>query len=117
MWLGLDKWFAGYYAYQARSHYKGHRYGLCLHYLNALSQWDEHFLNNPMYAGYMAICHYELKHWDNIITEVETALFLLRRHVDDNSDAQYLWQDLKNHLTDLRNVKPQNMPFKQVGGI
>jgi len=117
MWLGLDKWIAGYYAFQARSHYKRHRYTLCHRYLRLLSQWDEHFLSNPMYAGYMAICNYELKNWDNIITEVETALFLLRRHANESPDAQNLWQDLKNHLTDLRHVKSQSMPIRQAGGI
>ena len=117
MWLGIEKWIEAYYGFQARSHYKRHRYALCLHYLHSLSQWDEEFVDNPMYAGYMAICHYELKHWENIITEVETALFLLRRHVDESADAQSLWQDLKNHLTDLRHIKPQDMPFKQAGGL
>lgn len=117
MRLGIDKWIAGYYAYQARSQYKRHRYSLCLHYMHALSRWDDDFLSKPMFAGYMAICHYELKHWDNIITEVESALFLLRRHANENAEAEYLWQDLKKHLTDLRYVKSNNVPLKKAGGI
>ncbi|MFY0640190.1 MAG: hypothetical protein JXR16_04020 [Bermanella sp.] len=117
MWLSVEKWIARYHAYQARSHYKRQRYALCLHYLHTLMNWDRQFLNNPMYAGYMAICHYQLKHWDNITEEVETALFLLRRHVDDNKDALILWQDLKSHLADLRYVQPNNLGLKKAGGL
>ncbi len=117
MWLAVEKWIARFYAYQARSHYKRQRYALCLHYLKSLSNWDTHFLNNPMYAGYQAICHYQLKHWDNITEEVETALFLLRRHIDDSKDALVLWQDLKSHLADLRYVQPKSHSLKKAGGI
>lgn len=117
MLFTVEKWIARYYAYQARSHYKRQRYALCLHYLNALSRWDTQFLNNPMYAGYMAICHYQLKHWDSITEEVESALFLLRRHIDDSKDALLLWEDLKSHLADLRYVQPKNVTLQKAGGI
>jgi len=48
---------------------------------------------------------------------VETALFLLRRHIDDNKDALILWQDLKSHLADLRYVQPNNLGLKKAGAL
>jgi hypothetical protein len=70
-----------------------------------------------MYAGYRAICHYQLKHWDNITEEVESALFLLRRYTDDDKEALILWQDLKSHLADLRYVQPNNLSLKKASSL
>ena len=70
-----------------------------------------------MYAGYMAICHYQLKYWDNITSEVESALFLLRRYIDDDKEALILWQDLKSHLADLRYVNSSGTALKKAGGL
>lgn len=117
MWLLVEKWIARYHAYQARSHYKQQRYALCLYYLQALSNWDHQFQNNPMYAGYMAICHYQLKHWDNITEEVERALFLLRRYTNTDKEALLLWQDLKSHLADLRYAQTSQPKIQKAGGL
>ena len=102
MWLHLKHLIAKYHAHLVRSHYRHHRYALCLTHLQSLQKWQPDFAQKPLYAGYLAMCHYQLKDWDHLTEEVERALFLLRRHIKHNKDAFLLWEELKSHLADLR---------------
>lgn len=116
MWRMLQKWMARYHARQARIHFKRHRYALCLHYLNNMDYWDCESMEKPLYAGYLAMCHYQLKYWDHLTEEVERALFLLRRHIKTNREALVLWQELKSHLADLRYIDQSNSLYKKASG-
>ena len=113
MWFAVKKWVGKYYAYQARQHYKRQRFGLCLYYLDHLDQWDDRYLKQPMFVGYQAMCHYQLKHWDHLTQEIERALFMLRRHINHSKEALVLWQELKSHLADLRYIDQPNHQPKQ----
>lgn len=113
----LRNWIARYYAYQARQHYKRQRYGLCLHYLNGLKKIQPSFLTRPMMAGYLAMCHFQLKQWDHLTSEVERALFLLRRHIQSNPEALLLWQELKSHLADLQYLDGNHHGVKRTGSV
>lgn len=117
MWSAVKQWVAKYYAYQARQHYKRQRFGLCLHYLSNLDHWDDRYLKQPIFAGYLAMCHYQLKHWDNLTQEVERALFLLRRHINHSKEALVLWQELKSHLADLRYIDHSIQPTKKASTL
>lgn len=108
---------SNYHAYQAKRHFKQQRYALCLSYLQNLEDLDASISNNPFYAGYLAMCHYQLKYWDNLTGEVERALFLLRRHTQSNEEALVLWQELKSHLTDLRYIDRSTSPIKQASSV
>lgn len=117
MFLRIQNWIARYYAYQAKKNFKQHRYALCLHHLQNLEYWDAHFSQNPIYAGYLAMCHYQLKYWDSLTEEVERALFLLRRHTQSDKEALLLWQELKSHLADLRYINNGNAKVKRASGL
>lgn len=116
MWLKISQWIARYHAYQARSHFKRQRYALALHYLQNLNSWDEEYAQRPVYAGYLAMCHYQLKYWENLAEEVERALFLLRRHIKTDKEALLIWQELKSHLADLRYIDHSGSGLKRASG-
>jgi hypothetical protein len=117
MFLHIQKWMSRYNAYQAKRHFKQQRYALCLSYLESLEYWDAKFSSNPLYAGYLAMCHYQLKYWDNLTEEVERALFLLRRHTQNNKEAMVLWQELKSHLADLRYINHSQSLIKRASSL
>jgi len=117
MWHKVQQWIARYHAYQARQHFKRQRYALALHYLTNLQRWDEDCAKQPVYAGYLAMCHFQLKYWDNLAEEVERALFLLRRHIKTDKEALLIWQELKSHLADLRYIDHSNSGFKKASGL
>lgn len=117
MFSYIQKWIARYYAYKAKSHFKRKRFALCLHYLQGLEFWDIDYQNKPIYAGYLAMCHYELKYWDCLTEEVERALFLLRRHTQNDKEALALWRDLKSHLADLRYIDQNSTKVKHASGL
>ena len=117
MFTKLQEWIAQYYAYKAKAHFKRQRYALCLHYLQNLEYWDAHYSDKPIYAGYLAMCHYQLKYWDSLTEEVERALFLLRRHTQNDKEALLLWQELKSHLADLRYIDQSKGKMKQASGL
>ena len=102
MWFRVHHWFSKYHSLKAKRHYQGKRFALCLHHLERLSIWDKPMYQSPIFSGYLAMCHYQLKDWSHLAEEVERALFLLRRHIQDNTEALVLWEELKSHLADLR---------------
>ncbi len=104
MWLRIKHVIANYHARCAKRHYRAQRFALCLHYLQNLEKWDEAYSKQPMYAGYLAMCHFQLKDWHHLSEQVERALFLLRRHIQTDKEALLLWQELKSHLADLRYI-------------
>jgi hypothetical protein len=117
MFTQVQKWIARYYAYQARRHFRCQRYALCLYYLQGFEYWEAEYPSNPFYAGYLAICHYQLKYWDSLTEEVERALFLLRRHTQGNKEAMGLSEDLKSHLSDLRYIDQNNAKIKRASNL
>lgn len=117
MWSTVKQLIARYNAHKARVNFRRQRYGLCLHYLEHLRYWDERYLEQPTFAGYLALCHYQLKHWDNLTEEVERALFLLRRHTKTSTEALILWQELKSHLVDLRYIDQRPTALKKIHNI
>jgi hypothetical protein len=116
MWQKIKQWIARYHAHQARYHFKRHRYALALHYLQSLEKWDSEQAKQPVFVGYLAMCHYQLKYWENLAEEVERALFVLRRHIKTDKEALLIWQDLKSHLADLRYIDNSNSGYKQASG-
>lgn len=117
MFSYIQKWMSNYQAYQAKRHFKQQRYALCLRYLQGLEDWDSSITNKPLHAGYLAMCHYQLNYWDNLTEEVERALFLLRRHTQNDNEALILWQELKSHLADLRYIDHSTSPIKQASSV
>jgi hypothetical protein len=63
------------------------------------------------------MCHYQLKYWDSLTAEVERALFLLRRHTQNDKEALMLWQELKSHLADLRYIDQSKDNIKHASGL
>ncbi len=113
MWFRLSHWVKRYHARLAKHHYQGKHYALCLHHLMALKKWDPACYQQPIFAGYLAMCHYQLKDWRHLTEEVECALFLLRRHVQGNNEALVLWEELKSHLSDLRFLDQSQLDEKK----
>lgn len=113
MWFRFRHWIKSYHAHMAKRHYRHKHFSLCLHHLKALKKWDIATLQQPIFAGYLAMCHYQLKDWSHLTEEVERALFLLRRHVPGNDEAHALWQELKSHLADLRALDSSQQDTKK----
>ena len=113
MWPSLKNCITTYHAYFARSHYQRRHYALCLGHLKGLQKWHTNFNQTPIYAGYLAMCHYQLKDWNHLTEEVERALFLLRRHTKHDKDALILWEELKSHLADLRFIDQSHVDHKK----
>ncbi len=109
MWLRVKRMIASYHARCAKHHYRTQHFSLCLHDLNKLEKWDDEYSKNPIYAGYLAMCHFQLKDWNHLTEQVERALFLLRRHIKSDKEAFLLSRELKSHLADLQYID-QNQP-------
>jgi len=113
MWFRFRHWIKSYHAHMAKRHYQRKHFALCLHHLMRLKKWDSASLQQPIFAGYLAMCHYQLKDWSHLTEEVERALFLLRRHVQGNNEALVLWEELKSHLADLRFLDRSQLDVKK----
>lgn len=100
--------FENYHKMMARRHFRLGQNAQCLHHLESLIESNIAFTQEPKLSAYWALCHFRLQIWENISAEVETALFLLRRFIQEDKESFVLWQELKSHLALLQSAERQN---------
>lgn len=99
------QFFEKYHRHMARRHFRLGQSAQCLHHLNTLFTIDQGLVKEPKLSAYLALCHFRLQYWDNISSEVECALFLLRRFIQEDKESFVLWQELKSHLALLQSAE------------
>jgi len=106
-----------YHKVMARRHFRLGQSAQCLHHLNALTDQALDFKREPKLSAYLALCHFRLQYWENISIEVETALFLLRRYIQEDKESFVLWQELKSYLAELQLAERQSETVNHVSVI
>ncbi len=109
--------FEQYHRLMARRHFRLGQSAQCLHHLDALVAYDMDFKREPKFSAYLALCHFRLQYWENISAEVETALFLLRRYIQEDKESFVLWQELKSHLALLQMAERQSETVSHVNVV
>lgn len=109
--------YESYHKMMARRHFRLGQNAQCLHHLDALIQSNIAFTQDPKLSAYLALCHFRMQIWENISAEVETALFLLRRFIQEDKESFVLWQELKSHLALLQSAERQNQTLSNASVI
>lgn len=106
-----------YHKMMARRHFRLGQNAQCLHHLDSLIESDVSISQDPKLSAYLALCHFRMQIWENISMEVESALFLLRRYIQEDKESFVLWQELKSHLALLQSAERKSETFSSAGGI